>query len=165
MFSVRFSNLLPLTQEWSSSLSSPSDFPTVEESAGPCSTRSVLSSHWSSSYNTALSLVETFIVLKYFQDPAIMSLSKMPPPQAQFPPQYQQQHQQFPAQSRSESWLLIGPAPTLLRSHWSRDSQCNVATPASSCHKEPKPPTSRVYLAFLWFFMAKVWLPFTDRIY
>merc|ERR550532_1237791 len=35
-----------------------------------------------------------------YQDPAIMSLSKMPPPQAQFPPQYQQQHQQFPAQSR-----------------------------------------------------------------
>merc|ERR550539_2297438 len=33
-----------------------------------------------------------------YQDPAIMSLSKMPPPQAQFPPQYQQQ--QFPAQSR-----------------------------------------------------------------
>ena len=113
MFSVRFSNLLPLTQEWSS-LSSPSDFPTAEESAGPCSTRSecfplidrdlhsveifsgpghhvslqdaaspgsvppavpaaapavpgtvqvrVLASHWSSSYITAISLVERFTV-------------------------------------------------------------------------------------------------------
>ena len=39
-----------------------------------------------------------------YQDPAIMSLSKMPPPQPQFPPQYPQQ---FPAQSRSDFIIVI----------------------------------------------------------
>ena len=48
---------------------------------------------------------------------------------------------------------LIGRAPTLLRSHWSRASLLMPA-PAVLCHKEPARATQPTQNSPRWFFMA-----------